>query len=109
VASLAPRWAAVSAAQPYPAQGFARPLDGCRLEIGRADAMVTDPHCGLELPEVTGLTTRFGPDAGVVRFCSSACAHAWEVEQRTTSATTGAPRWAEPDAARPTIVADGPG
>ena len=54
-------------------------VDGqaCRLEIGVAEVMVTDPHCGLCLPELAGLTTRFGPDRLVERFCSTACALAW--------------------------------
>jgi len=82
VASLAPRWAAVSEAQPYQAQGFERPLEACRLAIGKAATMVVDPHCGLELPEVAGLPTRFAPDGEVCRFCSTACAQAWEATQR---------------------------
>ena len=102
VASLAPRWAAVSDAQPYHAQGFERPLDACRLEIGKADLMVTDPYCGLELPEVAGLPTRFGPDATVLRFCSPACAQAWEVVQRATSAVA----MAALNASDPLVVVD---
>lgn len=82
VASLAPRWAVGSETRPYQAAGFVRPLDACRLEIGRGDRMVTDPHCRLVIPEVTGLPTRFGPDGAVFRFCSSACVQAWESAQR---------------------------
>lgn len=78
VASLAPRWVAASEPIPYPVNGFDRPLYACRLEIGTARVTVVDPHCGLRLPEVTGLATRFGTDGSVHRFCSTACALAWE-------------------------------
>ena len=44
--------------------------------------MVTDPCCGLVLPNVQGLDTRFGPDGSVQRFCSTACALSWEEGQR---------------------------
>ncbi len=82
VASLAPRWVVAGETEPYPAQGFDRPLDACRLEIGVAEVMVTDPNCGLLLPDVTGMPTRFGADGSVWRFCSTACALAWEAGQR---------------------------
>jgi adenylate cyclase len=82
VASQAPRWVAASEPMPYSAQGFEHPLDACRLEIGTSMVMVTDAHCGLVLPDVAGLPTRFGPDGSVNRFCSTACALAWETGQR---------------------------
>jgi hypothetical protein len=78
VASLAPRWVAASEPISYPVQGFDRPLEACRLEVGISAVTVVDPHCGLILPEVTGLATRFGADGSVHRFCSTACALAWE-------------------------------
>src|ERR1700722_7011910 len=43
VASQAPRWVAVGEALPYVAQGFDRPLDASRLEIGTSSTMVVDP------------------------------------------------------------------
>jgi class 3 adenylate cyclase len=82
VASLAPRWIACGSLNEYPAPGFDRPLEACRIEIGSSDMMITDPLCGLVLPAVTGLDTRFGPDGSVHRFCSTACALAWEQRQR---------------------------
>ncbi len=82
VASLAPRWVAASDPVPYDVPGFDRPLDACRLQIGISPETVTDPHCGLVLPMLTGLATRFGPDGSVQRFCSTACALAWEQNQR---------------------------
>jgi class 3 adenylate cyclase len=83
VASQSPRWVAASDVLPYSVPGFDRPIDACRLEIGTAAVMITDHHCGLRLPEVTGLPTRFGPDGSVNRFCSNACALAWEQDQRS--------------------------
>ena len=59
-----------------------RPLEASRLEIGTNAATVTDPCCGLVLPAVAGLDTRFGPDGCVQRFCSAACALSWEEHQR---------------------------
>lgn len=87
VASLAPRWVAASEPVGYPVQGFDRPLEACRLEVGVADVMVVDPHCGLRLPEVTGLPTRFGRDGAVHRFCSTACALAWEQQEQRRAAS----------------------
>lgn len=89
VTSLAPRWVAASDPDPYPALGFSQPLAACRLDIGVAEAMVTDPHCGLRLPETAGLTTRFGTDRSVERFCSTACALAWEQIQRSGTGLSG--------------------
>jgi adenylate cyclase len=85
VASLAPRWTAAGPLTAYPAPGFERPLEACRIEIGTSPVMTTDPCCGLVLPAVTGLDTRFGPDGSVHRFCSTACALAWEQHQRDLS------------------------
>ena len=82
VASLAPRWVSVGPARPYPAPGFDRPLEASLLDIGQSDNMITDPCCGLVLPAVTGLDTRFGSDGSVHRFCSTACALSWEQRQR---------------------------
>jgi hypothetical protein len=86
VASRAPRWVSAGPALPYPAQGFDRPLEASLLEIGVDDAMVTDPCCGLVLPAIAGLDTRFGPDGSVLRFCSTACAQSWEHANRDTAA-----------------------
>jgi class 3 adenylate cyclase len=82
VVSHVPRW--VEAVDPslYPAHGFDRPLEASSLRVGTAPTMVTDPWCGLVLPVVTGLDTRFGPDGSVLRFCSTACALSWEENQR---------------------------
>jgi adenylate cyclase len=82
VSSRAPRWISVGPSLPYPAQGFERPLEASLLEIGVDDVMVTDPCCGLVLPAVAGLDTRFGPDGAVHRFCSTACALSWEQGNR---------------------------
>lgn len=82
VASLAPRWVAASEAMPYQAQGFDRPLEAVKLGIGTSTSRVTDANCGLVLPDVIGLPTRFGRDGEVLRFCSSSCALAWETTQR---------------------------
>lgn len=86
VASRAPRWASVGEPRQYRANGFERPLEACLLCIGTDDVMVTDPCCGLELPAVAGLETRFGPDNSVLRFCSKACALSWEQSQKNPPA-----------------------
>ncbi|HUE60503.1 MAG TPA: adenylate/guanylate cyclase domain-containing protein [Acidimicrobiales bacterium] len=85
VATRAPRWVAAGPALPYPAQGFDRPLEASLLEIGIDDTMVTDPCCGLVLPAIAGLDTRFGTDGSVHRFCSTACALSWEQGNRDTA------------------------
>jgi len=82
VVSHVPRWVAAAPPRPYPAHGFDHPLEASALEVGTDEAMVTDPCCGLVLPAVTGLDTRFGPDGSVQRFCSTACALSWEEGQR---------------------------
>jgi adenylate cyclase len=82
VASRAPRWVSAGPAIAYTAHGFDRPIDASLLEIGVDDTMVTDPCCGLVLPAVAGLDTRFGPDGSVHRFCSTACALSWEQDNR---------------------------
>jgi class 3 adenylate cyclase len=83
-ASLAPRWVKAGPLRPYVVHGFDRPIDACVLTIGDADRMVTDPCCGLVLPEIPGLDTRFGPNNSVHRFCSTACALSWEQRQRAS-------------------------
>jgi len=50
--------------------------------MGTSEAMVTDPVCGLTVPQVSGLVTRWGSDGAAVVFCSAACALAWEQAQR---------------------------
>jgi class 3 adenylate cyclase len=82
VVSHAPRWVAVAESCAYTAQGFDRPLEASLLEVGTGPDMVTDPCCGLVLPALSGLDTRFGPDGSVQRFCSTACALSWEEDQR---------------------------
>jgi class 3 adenylate cyclase len=82
VASLAPPWVTAGPLIDYPAPGFDQPLEACRVEIGSNEVMITDPVCGLVLPAVTGLDTRFGPDGSAHRFCSTACALAWDQRQR---------------------------
>lgn len=86
VASRVPRWASVGEPRQYRANGFERPLEACLLCIGTDDVMVKDPCCGLELPAVAGLETRFGPDNSVLRFCSKACALSWEQSQKSPPA-----------------------
>jgi adenylate cyclase len=85
VASLAPRWVEAAPALPYEVPGFDRPIEASLLYIGVADTMVTDPCCGLVLPAIAGLDTRFGADHSVIRFCSTACAQWWEQRQRESS------------------------
>jgi adenylate cyclase len=82
VASLAPRWVAASEPFPYTLAGFDQPLHAVRLGVGTADTMVRDPLCGLVVPDVIGLVTRWDAEGEPVRFCSTACALAWEQEQR---------------------------
>jgi adenylate cyclase len=86
VVSLAPRWVEASPPFPYPAQGFELPIEASRLTIGVSDLMITDPCCGLMLPAVPCLDTRFGPDHSVHRFCSMACAQWWEQRQQREAA-----------------------
>jgi class 3 adenylate cyclase len=81
-ASLAPRWADAGPLQQYRIHGFDRPIDARALTVGVAEHLVVDPCCGLRLPEIPGLDTRFGPDNTVHRFCSTACALSWEQTQQ---------------------------
>jgi class 3 adenylate cyclase len=84
-----PRWVEAVHTALYPAQGFDRPLEASVLRVASAATTVTDACCGLVLPEITGLDTRFGSDGSVRRFCSTACALAWEEDQRHPPALVG--------------------
>jgi hypothetical protein len=66
----------------YPALGFDQPLEASLISVGTAEVVVTDPCCGLVLPLIPDLDTRFGPDGSIQRFCSTACALSWEENQR---------------------------
>ncbi len=76
-----PRWVAAGETRLYPALGFDRPLEASQISVGTTDVMVSDPCCGLVLPLISGLDTRFGPDGSIQRFCSTACALSWEEKQ----------------------------
>ena len=82
VASQAPRWVAASPFSPYTVHGLERPVEAAVLRLGTAEETTVDPCCGLVLPLQRGLDTRFGTDGHVYRFCSTACAVAWEESQR---------------------------
>lgn len=82
VASQAPRWVAAGPFTPYLVHGLDRPVEAAVLRIGTAEHSAVDPCCGLALPVQPGLDTRFGADGSVLRFCSTACAVAWEESQR---------------------------
>jgi class 3 adenylate cyclase len=82
VVSLAPRWVEAGPPTALQVPGFDRPIEASELRVGVSDTMITDPCCGLLLPAVPGLDTRFGADHSVHRFCSTACALSWEQRQR---------------------------
>lgn len=81
-ASQAPRWVATSRPVPRPLHGLNRPVDTVVLTLAASESTLTDPWCGLPLPLLAGFETRFGADGGVARFCSTACASAWEDRER---------------------------
>ncbi|MDE3203478.1 MAG: adenylate/guanylate cyclase domain-containing protein [Acidobacteriota bacterium] len=78
VASQAPRWVEVGPLVARPISGLERPVETATLSIATADETTTDPCCGLTLPVLRGLETRFGTDGSVKRFCSASCAIAWD-------------------------------
>ena len=82
VASRSPRWVAAGTFLGYPVRGLDRPIEATVLTIDSGEASTVDPCCGLTLPLAAGLDTRFGADGSVVHFCSTACAVAWEAEER---------------------------
>jgi class 3 adenylate cyclase len=82
VASQAPRWVEVAPLVRLTVVGLDRQVDAAALSIAEAVEMTTDPCCGLTLPLQRGLETRFGSDGQVERFCSPACAAAWDDSQR---------------------------
>jgi class 3 adenylate cyclase len=82
VASLAPRWVAAGPARPLAVHGLDRPVEASGLSIAEGAETTVDPCCGLTLPVQPGLETRFGTDGQVQRFCSPACAAAWDDSQR---------------------------
>ena len=82
VASQAPRWVAAGPFIPYLVHGLDRPVEAAVLRIASGESTTVDPCCGLALPVQRGLDTRFGADNTVHRFCSTACAVAWEESQR---------------------------
>jgi adenylate cyclase len=83
VVAVAPRWVAAGEPFPYEMQGFDRAIDACRLEIGKSSKTVTDSHCGLVIPADSYLASRVDADGYIHYFCSTACALAWELDQRT--------------------------
>jgi len=91
VASVAPRWVDRGRPQPVQVQGIARPIDACQLSVAKSQDSVVDPCCGLILPDMPGLDTRFGADGTVLRFCSTACALTWEQRQRDDPRPVAAP------------------
>ena len=82
VVAVAPRWVAAGEPLPYEMPGFDRTIDACRLEIGKSAATVTDSYCGLVIPADAYLATRVDGEGEIHYFCSTACALAWEQEQR---------------------------
>lgn len=82
VVAVAPRWVAAGEPLPYEMPGFDRPIEACRLEIGKSSATVTDSSCGLVIPADAYVETRVDGDGEAHHFCSTACALAWEQEQR---------------------------
>lgn len=80
--SGAPRWVAAETSRFLRLQGLDRPVEAVPLEVATAAEVTVDPCCGLVLPLQRGLETRFGADDTVHRFCSTACASAWEDTQR---------------------------
>lgn len=91
VASQIPRWVTAGPFAPYLVHGLDRPVEAAVLHIGTAAQTATDPCCGLLLPVQPGLDTRFGADGSVLRFCSTACALAWEESQRQPPASLEVP------------------
>lgn len=91
VGSQAPRWVQAGRVHPYDIRGLERPVEASELAIAPGDETTVDPCCGLRLPVQRGLDTRFGPDQRVYRFCSTACAVAWEESQRASAGALEVP------------------
>jgi adenylate cyclase len=91
VASLAPRWVYAAPVTPYQIHGLERAVEASALSLATGDETTVDPCCGLTLPVQRGLDTRFGPDQTIFRFCSTACAVAWEETQRARLAALEVP------------------
>lgn len=91
VASLAPRWVAVGSPRSCVLHGLDHPVEAMQLSVAKADQMTVDPCCGITLPIDGGLDTRFGADGSVQRFCSTACALAWDETQRRGPSAFEAP------------------
>ena len=91
VASQAPRWVEVGPLVARPISGLERPVETATLSIATADETTTDPCCGLTLPVLRGLETRFGTDGSVKRFCSASCAIAWDERRPRPSLEVASP------------------
>lgn len=91
VASQAPRWVTSGPFAPYLVHGLDRPVEAAVLHLGTGPQTAVDPCCGLTLPVQPGLDTRFGTDGSIQRFCSTACAVAWEESQRQPPSSLGVP------------------
>lgn len=69
-----PAWATAERAGPYLVRGFAQPVPVLRVRRrDDAEARVTDPVCGLVVPEDAVDVFR-----GERAFCSESCASAWD-------------------------------
>lgn len=77
-----PPWAELTSVGPMIVSGFAQPVRVMRLRRAKHEGpRVIDPVCRMQLTPEQVVDTRDSP-AGVVSFCSSACATAWEDGQR---------------------------
>jgi adenylate cyclase len=91
VTSGAPRWVAPGPFEAIPVPGLDRPVEAATLSIAEGEPRVTDPFCGLTLPFLVGLDTRFDSAGAVLRFCSPACALAWEESERRGAVGAASP------------------
>src|SRR5205814_6698703 len=82
----APPWASVTPVGEREIRGLLHPVALVELSSrARADAVVVDPVCQMELPPDAVVARRTDPLEGVIGFCSESCAQTWEGRRERAS------------------------
>ena len=86
LADVAPPWATVTSVGEREIRGLVRPVPLVELSSrARAEGVVIDPVCQMELPPDAVVARRTDPLKGVIGFCSESCAQTWDGRRERAS------------------------